>query len=166
MPANEESDAASGAGRSTVRAGPLGQASGTLRVATRGKGFTDITADVAGWLASVGAVEGLLTCFIRHTSASLVIQENADPDVLSDLAEALRAIAPEDAAYRHDSEGPDDMPAHIRTMLTGVSLSVPVLDGRMRLGTWQALYLAEHRRRPHTREVALHFVGCTAPARR
>lgn len=137
----------------------LAQLSGTLAVATRGKGFHDITREVAAWLAAGGAREGLLTCFVRHTSASLVIQENADPDVLRDLADALSGFAPEDVRYRHDSEGPDDMPAHIRSMLTGSSLSVPVLGGRMRLGTWQGLYVAEHRDAPHRREVALHFIG-------
>ena len=137
----------------------IAQASGTLRVATRGKGFTDITGEVARWLGAVEAGEGRFTCFIRHTSASLLIQENADPDVLRDLADALAGFAPEQAAYRHDSEGPDDMPAHIRTVLTGVSLSIPVLGGAMRLGIWQALYVAEHRSAPHTREVALHFIG-------
>lgn len=139
--------------------GRLGQASGTLRVATRGVGFVDITRQVQAWLAEASAGEGLLTCFIRHTSASLVIQENADPDVMRDLARALDRMAPRDLPYRHDSEGPDDMPAHIRTMLTGVSLSIPVVDGRMRLGTWQGLYVAEHRDAPHTREIALHFIG-------
>lgn len=140
-------------------AAALRQASGSLQVATRGQHFYDITREVGGWLASVGAVEGLLTCFVRHTSASLVIQENADPDVQRDLIDVLGKLAPEHAGYRHDSEGPDDMPAHVKSMLTAVSLSVPVLAGRMRLGTWQGLYLAEHRRAPHRREVALHFIG-------
>lgn len=137
----------------------LQQASGTITVATRGKGFYNASGEIAAWLASVGAREGLLTCFIRHTSASLVIQENADPDVLRDLSDALAGLAPENAGYRHDSEGPDDMPAHIRAMLTGVSLSIPVLAGHMRLGTWQGVYVAEHRSRPHRREIALHFLG-------
>ncbi|MFN3869401.1 MAG: secondary thiamine-phosphate synthase enzyme YjbQ [Hyphomicrobiaceae bacterium] len=139
--------------------GPLGQTSGTLRVATRGVGFIDVTRQVQSWLVEAGPREGLLTCFIRHTSASLVIQENADPDVLCDLAGALDRMAPRDFPYRHDSEGPDDMPAHIRTMLTSVSLSIPVLDGRMRLGTWQGLYVAEHRDAPASRDIALHFIG-------
>jgi len=138
---------------------PLRQASGTITVATRGKGFYDATGEIAAWLVSVDAREGLLTCFIRHTSASLVIQENADPDVLRDLTDALAGLAPENAGYRHDSEGPDDMPAHIRAMVTGVSLSIPVLDGHMRLGTWQGIYVAEHRSRPHRREIALHCLG-------
>lgn len=154
-------DEASGGREQAVKGGPpaLSQASGSIRVATRGKGFVDVTREVRGWLASIGAVEGLLTCFIRHTSASLIIQENADPDVLRDLADALSGFAPEQVRYRHDCEGPDDMPAHIRSMLTSVSLSIPVLAGGMRLGTWQGLYVAEHRSAPHVREVALHFIG-------
>ena len=144
--------------------GPLGQVSATLRIATPGGGFVDITRQVQSWLVEARAREGLLTCFIRHTSASLVIQENADPDVLRDLAGALDRVAPRNYPYRHDSEGPDDMPAHIRTMLTSVSLSIPVLDGRMRLGTWQGLYVAEHRDAPHSREIALHFIGTTVAA--
>lgn len=144
--------------------GPLSQASGTLHVATRGPGFTDVTPQVRSWLVEVGAGEGLLTCFMRHTSASLVIQENADPDVLADLAGALDRLAPQNFPYRHDSEGPDDMPAHIRTMLTGVSLSIPVLEGRMRLGIWQGLYVAEHRDGRRHREIAVHFIGNSNPA--
>src|SRR6185436_11631299 len=134
------------------------QAQHRLTIETRGRSFTDITRDVAGWLGSVKASEGLLTLFIRHTSASLTIQENADPDVLRDLLGALEGLAPRDAAYAHDVEGPDDMPAHITSMLTSTSLSVPVSAGRMVLGTWQALYLIEHRDAPHIREVVLHFV--------
>jgi secondary thiamine-phosphate synthase enzyme len=135
------------------------QAQHRLTIDTRGRGFTDITADVAGWLGSIGAGEGLLTLFIRHTSASLTIQENADPDVLRDLLDALERFAPRNAGYRHDIEGPDDMPAHITSMLTSTSLSVPVSASRMLLGTWQALYLIEHRDAPHSREVVLHYVG-------
>jgi secondary thiamine-phosphate synthase enzyme len=135
------------------------QAQHRLTIDTRGRGFTDITPGVAGWLASIGAGEGLLTLFIRHTSASLTIQENADPDVLRDLLDALEGFAPRNAGYRHDIEGPDDMPAHITSMLTSTSLSVPVSAGRMLLGTWQALYLIEHRDAPHSREVVLHYVG-------
>jgi len=131
-------------------------------VETARPGFTDITAQVAGWLASVGAADGLLTVFIRHTSASLTIQENADPDVLRDLADALEEAAPRTRAYRHRTEGPDDMPAHIKAMLTSTSLGVPVLSGRAQLGTWQAIYLVEHRDRPHRREILLHFVGTFA----
>src|SRR5262245_9486793 len=101
----------------------------------------------------------MLTLFIRHTSASLVIQENADPDVQTDLVIAVDRVAPEDAGWIHDTEGPDDMPAHVNTMLTGVSLHVPVIDGTLALGTWQGIYLAEHRARPHRREIVLQFIG-------
>jgi secondary thiamine-phosphate synthase enzyme len=135
------------------------QAQHRLTIETSGRGFTDITGGVASWLGSIGAAEGLLTLFIRHTSASLTIQENADPDVLADLLDALEEFAPRDAGYRHHVEGPDDMPAHITSMLTSTSLSVPVNGGRMLLGTWQALYLIEHRDAPHSREVVLHYVG-------
>ena len=137
----------------------LAVASGELCVETRGPGFTDVTRRLAGWLGEAGAEEGLLTVLVRHTSASLTIQENADPDVLADLGDALGRAAPRDYPYRHDAEGPDDMPAHIRAMLTDTTLSLPVLDGRMRLGTWQGLYLVEHRDRPHARRLALGFVG-------
>ncbi|MDP3691760.1 secondary thiamine-phosphate synthase enzyme YjbQ, partial [Bradyrhizobium sp.] len=108
-----------------------------------------------------GAQEGAVTLFIRHTSASLTIQENADPSVLDDLMTALGRLAPEDAGWSHDTEGPDDMPAHIKTMLTATSLHVPVLGGALALGTWQAIYLVEHRRAPHRREVVLQFAGGT-----
>jgi secondary thiamine-phosphate synthase enzyme len=135
------------------------QAQHRLSIATRGRGFTDITGQVAGWLGDAGAGEGLLTLFIRHTSASLTIQENADPDVLRDLLDALERFAPRNAGYRHDTEGPDDMPAHITSMLTSTSLSVPVSAGRMLLGTWQAICLIEHRDAAHTREVVLHYLG-------
>ena len=135
------------------------QAQHRLTIETRGRGFTDITRAVADWLGSIAAADGLVTLFIRHTSASLTIQENADPDVLRDLLDALQGFAPRDAGYRHDIEGPDDMPAHITSMLTSTSLSVPVSAGRMLLGTWQAIYLIEHRDRPHSREVVLHYVG-------
>ena len=135
----------------------------TLTVETRGPGFTDLTGQVAAWLGSVRAADGLLTLFVRHTSASLTIQENADPAVLQDLGEALDRLAPRGARYAHDIEGPDDMPAHIRSMLTATSLGVPVAAGRMMLGTWQALYLIEHRDAPHTREVVLHYLGTRQP---
>jgi secondary thiamine-phosphate synthase enzyme len=135
------------------------QAQHRLNIETRSRGFTDITRSVADWLASIAASDGLITLFIRHTSASLTIQENADPDVLADLLDALEGFAPRDAGYSHDIEGPDDMPAHITSMLTSTSLSVPVSGGSMLLGTWQALYLIEHRDRPHSREVVLHYVG-------
>ena len=135
------------------------QALGRLVVETRGPGFTEITDPVRRWLAGTGIRDGLLTLFCRHTSASLTIQENADPDVRADLMGALDRLAPRDAAYRHGCEGPDDMPAHIRTMLTAASLSVPVLDGAPALGTWQGIYLVEHRDRPHRRELILHLLG-------
>ena len=130
-----------------------------LTVPTAGRGFTDITGECAAFLREAAAGEGALTAFIRHTSASLTIQENADPTVLRDLTTALSRLAPENAGWVHDTEGPDDMPAHIKTMLSSVSLQVPVLDGRMMLGTWQAIYLIEHRSRPHRREVVLQFIG-------
>jgi len=135
------------------------QASQMLRVATRGKGFTDITPEVAGWLASIGAEEGLITAFVCHTSASLTIQENADPNVRRDLMAVLEALAPEGDHYAHDEEGPDDMPSHIKSMLTEVSLSIPVMRGRMTLGTWQGIYLIEHRAAPRQRTIALSFLG-------
>jgi secondary thiamine-phosphate synthase enzyme len=136
-----------------------GQAQHALTVATKGPGFTDLTAEVRRWLQSIGAHDGILTAFVRHTSASLVIQENADPDVQLDLAGALNRIAPQTAPYRHTIEGPDDMPAHIKAMLTGTSFSIPVSRGAPVFGTWQGLYLIEHRTAPHRREVVLHFVG-------
>jgi secondary thiamine-phosphate synthase enzyme len=135
------------------------QARHRIVIDTKGPGFTDLTADVAAWLQSIGAGNGLLTLFIRHTSASLTIQENADPDVLRDLADALERAVPRSASYRHGMEGPDDMPAHIRSMLTTNSLGVPVEDSVMVLGTWQAIYLIEHRDAPHRREIALYYFG-------
>jgi secondary thiamine-phosphate synthase enzyme len=140
-------------------------ATATLALDTRGAGFTDITGDAARFLAEADADAGVLLLFLRHTSASLVIQENADPDVLTDLHRALTRLAPADAGWIHDAEGPDDMPAHVKAMLTGVSLHVPVRDGRMLLGTWQGIYLAEHRASPHRREVVLQFVGRRREAR-
>jgi secondary thiamine-phosphate synthase enzyme len=134
-------------------------ASSLLTVQTSGVGFTDLTAEVAKFLSEATAREGMVTLFIRHTSASLTIQENADPTVLVDLTTALNRLAPENAGWRHDTEGPDDMPAHVKTMLTGTSLQVPVLKGKLALGTWQAIYLIEHRSRPHRREIVLQFVG-------
>jgi secondary thiamine-phosphate synthase enzyme len=133
--------------------------SALLTVQTQGKGFVDLTADVAKFAHEAGAREGAVTLFIRHTSASLTIQENADPSVLADLTTALARLAPEDFAWTHDTEGADDMPAHVKTMLTGTSLQIPVLDGELALGTWQAIYLVEHRSRPHAREVVLQFLG-------
>lgn len=134
-------------------------ASAVLTVPTRGEGFIDITSEVARFLKQAGGRAGAVTLFIRHTSASLTIQENADPDVLADLITSLRRLAPADGGWRHTVEGPDDMPAHIKTMLTCSSLQIPVLDGAMALGTWQAIYLIEHRARPHSREVVMQFMG-------
>ena len=140
------------------------QASHTLNVATRGKGFIEITRELADWVESIAGRDGLLTVFVRHTSASLTIQENADPNVRRDLADALDLLAPEDRRYAHQEEGPDDMPSHIKSMLTSVSLSIPIKDGKMTLGTWQGVYLIEHRASPHQREVALSFIGDSAGA--
>src|ERR1700716_3364614 len=123
-------------------------AGATLSVETHGEGFIEITRDVAAFLHEAGADDGVLLAYLRHTSASLVIQENADPDVQVDLVTALDRIAPTDAGWVHDTEGPDDMPAHVKAMVNGVSLQVPVIDGKLALGTWQGLYLAEHRTRP------------------
>ncbi|MBN9023910.1 MAG: YjbQ family protein [Rhizobiales bacterium] len=140
--------------------GGLRQSSRTLEVDTRGRGLVEITRDVVRWTDGQGMATGLLTLFCRHTSASLVIQENADPDVRTDLEAYFERIAPEDPGrYVHDSEGPDDMPAHIRTALTAVSLGIPLVGGRLALGTWQGIYLFEHRRRPHRRQVVLHLLG-------
>ena len=133
--------------------------SALLTVQTKGAGFVDLTADVAKFVRDANAQEGAVTLFIRHTSASLTIQENADPSVLVDLKTALSRLAPEDFSWTHDTEGPDDMPAHVKTMLTGTSLQIPVLNGELALGTWQAIYLVEHRSRPHRREVVLQFLG-------
>lgn len=135
--------------------------SSRLIVQTSGAGFTDITSEIAKFLREARAAEGAVSLFIRHTSASLTIQENADPTVLIDLMTALDRAAPEDGGWRHDTEGPDDMPAHIKTMLTATSLQIPVLDGEMALGTWQGIYLIEHRARPHRREIVLQFIGAT-----
>ena len=134
-------------------------ATATLRVDTPGAGFTDITGQTANFIAQLGAGAGTLLIFLRHTSASLVIQENADPDVQTDLVTALDRVAPADAGWVHDVEGPDDMPSHVKSMLNGVCLHVPVAGGRMALGTWQGIYLVEHRRAPHSREILLQFVG-------
>ncbi len=134
-------------------------ASATLTVETRGEGFTDITREVAEFLREANAGEGVLLAYLRHTSASLVIQENADPDVQTDLVTALNRLAPANAGWVHDTEGPDDMPAHVKAMVNGVSLHVPVTGGVLALGTWQGIYLAEHRTRPHRREVLLSFIG-------
>jgi secondary thiamine-phosphate synthase enzyme len=134
-------------------------ATATLRVETPGVGFTDITENAASFIKQVGAADGALLAYLRHTSASLTIQENADSDVQSDLIAALDRLAPENAPWIHDAEGPDDMPAHVKAMLNGVSLHVPVVSARLALGTWQGIYLVEHRRRPHSREVVFQFIG-------
>jgi secondary thiamine-phosphate synthase enzyme len=134
-------------------------ATATLTVETPGQRFVDITGQAAAFVRAAGGGDGVLLLYIRHTSASLVIQENADPDVQTDLRTALQALAPEDAGWVHDTEGRDDMPAHVRTMLTGVSIHVPVIKGAPALGTWQGIYVAEHRARPHRREVVLSFIG-------
>ena len=132
-----------------------------LEIATKGPGLVMITGEVAGWLSGIGAEEGLLTLLCQHTSASLTVQENADPDVRLDLQAAMAGFAPHGGAerYRHHQEGPDDMAAHIRTVLSGVHLSVPVTGGAMQLGIWQGIYLWEHRDRPHRRRVALCYLG-------
>jgi secondary thiamine-phosphate synthase enzyme len=133
--------------------------SSLLTVRTAGAGFVDLTSHVVKFLRDISGREGAVTLFIRHTSASLTIQENADPSVLADLMTALGRLAPDDAGWSHDTEGPDDMPAHIKTMLTATSLHVPVLSGELALGTWQAIYLIEHRASPHRREIVLQFIG-------
>ena len=135
--------------------------SSLVTVQTSGRGFVDLTAEIAKFINDAGAREGAVTLFIRHTSASLTIQENADPSVLVDLMSALDRLAPEHAGWTHDTEGPDDMPAHVKTMLTASSLHIPVLNGKLALGIWQAIYLIEHRARPHAREIVLQFIGTT-----
>jgi secondary thiamine-phosphate synthase enzyme len=135
------------------------QATTILSFATPGRGFTEITRDVARWVAETGIGEGLASLLCRHTSASLLIQENAARAVRSDLAAWFERLAPEGEHYAHDDEGPDDMPAHLRATLTGVSLAIPVIGGHLALGTWQGVYLAEHRHAPHRREIAIHLSG-------
>ncbi len=135
------------------------QATGFLTIDTRRQGLLDISDVVRRWVADQEMRDGLLTIFCRHTSASLLIQENAAPEVRTDLEAYFARLAPESADYLHDDEGPDDMPAHLRTALTQVQLSIPVIDGEMALGTWQGLYLFEHRRRAHRRSLALHIAG-------
>lgn len=138
----------------------LRQSSTTLTVDTRGRGLVAITPEVVRWVASAGLTEGLLTLFVRHTSASLLVQENADPEVRGDLDRFFARLVPDgDPLFRHRDEGPDDMPSHVRSALTAVQLSVPLAGGRLVLGTWQGIYLWEHRTRPHRREVALHLLG-------
>jgi len=136
------------------------QAQTQLDIETRGQGLVEITREVVSWLGQQDVGQGLLTVFCRHTSASLTIQENADPDVTRDLETFFKQLVPEDPSlYRHTAEGPDDMPAHIRGALTDVSLNIPVAGGRPVLGTWQGIYLFEHRTRPHRRQVFLHLSG-------
>ena len=153
-----------GCARLPCAAGPvkverMRQESGTLTIQTSGRALIDVTGEVAAWFTETGIAQGVLTLMVRHTSASLTIQENAAREVRSDILLWLDRLAPEGAQYDHDSEGADDMPAHLKAMLTGVTLSIPVLDGGMRLGTWQGIYLCEHRVRPHRREIALHLIG-------
>lgn len=138
----------------------LRQASTTFIVETRGRGLVEFTRPVAAWIAQQGMATGLLTLFVRHTSASLLIQENADPDVRGDLDRFFARLVPDgDPLFRHVDEGPDDMPSHVRSALTSVQLSIPLADGRLVLGTWQGIYLWEHRHRPHRREVVGHLLG-------
>ncbi|MGC1895903.1 MAG: secondary thiamine-phosphate synthase enzyme YjbQ [Pseudolabrys sp.] len=142
-----------------VEAVPQLIASATLRIDTRGTGCIDITDNAVNFIEDIRAGEGALLIYLRHTSASLTIQENADPDVQVDLITALDRLAPENVDWIHDAEGPDDMPAHVKAMLNGVSLHVPLTGGKLALGTWQAIYLIEHRRNPHSREVMFQFIG-------
>ena len=136
------------------------QATASLEFRTARQGLLDITAEIARWVEDQGMAQGLLTLFCRHTSASLLIQENAAPAARADLEAYFARIAPEHPRiYSHDDEGPDDMPAHLRAALTQVQLSIPVVDGRLALGTWQGIYLFEHRRQPHSRTLALHLLG-------
>ena len=148
---------------SAIRSGaPQLLTSAELVIETPGEGFTDITREAADFVEESGAGDGVLLLYLRHTSASLVIQENADPDVQADLVTALHRLAPAGGPWVHTAEGPDDMPGHIKAMLAGVSLHVPVRGGALALGTWQGIYLVEHRARPHRREVILQFVGSRA----
>lgn len=147
-----------------AHATPQTIATATLRIETGGMGFVDITRDAQRFIEKAGAADGVLLVYLRHTSASLTVQENADPRVQTDLIAALDRLAPEGAAWVHDSEGADDMPAHVKAMLNGVSLHVPVTAGALALGTWQGIYLVEHRRAPHPRDVMLQFVGSTRAA--
>lgn len=136
------------------------QAAEIISWRTAGRGLIEITREIEGWVARQGMQAGLLTLFCRHTSASLLIQENAAPEVRDDLQAFFERLAPEDPSlYLHDDEGPDDMPAHLRAALTNTQLSIPLIGGRLTLGTWQGVYLFEHRRRPHMREVAMHLIG-------
>jgi len=141
-------------------------ATARLSVETSGEGFFEITGEVTRFLKQVGARDGTVLIYLRHTSGSLVIQENADPNVRTDLVTALRRLAPANAGWVHDVEGPDDMPAHVKSMLNGVSLQIPVSEGDLALGTWQGIYVAEHRTSPHRREVVLQFCGSCADSDR
>ena len=146
----------------TTRSRPsasIAQAFHALSIDTRGPGLSELTDKVRGWLAEIAAVDGLLTLFIRHTSASLLIQENADPDVHTDLINALERLAPKNQPYIHDVEGPDDMPAHAKSVLVGSSLTIPVSAGRLALGTWQGIYLCEHRDQGGPRRVVVTLWG-------
>lgn len=141
-------------------AGMLRQHSTTLEIETTGRGLVEVTREVARWVDGCRIESGLLTLFVRHTSASLLVQENADPQVRADLERFFARLVPDgDPLFRHTDEGPDDMPAHVRSALTAVQLSVPLQGGRLALGTWQGIYLWEHRRRPHRREILLHLIG-------
>lgn len=142
-----------------VETAPQLIASATLHVDTPGMGFVEITENAVSFVKQACAGEGVLLIYLRHTSASLTIQENADLDVQADLVAALDRLAPEDAPWTHGTEGPDDMPAHVKAMLNGVSLHVPVIGAKLALGAWQGIYLVEHRRAPHGREIVLQFVG-------
>ncbi len=136
------------------------QAQGSLSFETAGQGLSEVTQEIAGWVGEQGIGTGILNVYIRHTSASLTIQENADPDVMRDLENFFKQLVPENPdLYRHRTEGPDDMPAHIKGALTQTSLSIPVSNGRLGLGTWQGIYLFEHRLAPHKRELVLHLIG-------
>ena len=130
-----------------------------LDIATRGQGLYEFTSTIQDWLRHQDFETGLLTVFCRHTSASLLIQENADPTVRRDIKAYFDRLAPEDGPYDHNSEGPDDMPAHLKTALTQLQLSIPLIDGELMLGTWQGVYLFEHRAHPHRRQIVLHLVG-------
>jgi secondary thiamine-phosphate synthase enzyme len=153
-------DCSEAPGPSSVTNPRMRQFVDTISVSTRGRGLVEITREVQNWLKPHAVQAGLLTLFCRHTSAGLVIQENAAPDVRADLEAFFDRLAPEEAGrYRHADEGPDDMPAHIRAALTGVQLAIPIVRGRLALGTWQGIYLFEHRRAPHLRELALHLIG-------
>ena len=135
------------------------QAAGQIEIPTQRQGLLDVTDKVANWVTDQGLADGLLTLFCKHTSASILIQENAAPAARRDLERYFERIAPESTGYEHDDEGPDDMPAHLRTALTQVQLTIPLIGGRLALGTWQGIYLFEHRRHPHRRTLALHLIG-------